>query len=240
MPRSQRIQFPGACYHVTTRGNDKQEIFISDKDRHRFIVILQEVVHTQSWVLHAYCLMGNHYHLLVETPEANLAYGMQRLNGHYCGGFNKIYKRVGHVVQGRYHSRLIRDDRDFLAVTRYVVLNPVKDGMVQQPGDWRWSSYPATAGFVCAPSFLEVHHTLSLFSDKEDHGREEFKSFISQELELLRSSDNSLESIFRRVTDELTKKMAIRQARYQYDFSPREIALYLNVHPATIYRVLKQ
>ncbi len=144
MTRPLRLEFPGALYHVTARGNARQEIYLCDEDRERFVQLLAEEVKQQGWICYAYCLMDNHYHLLFETPSANLCKGMQRFNGRYTQYFNRFHQRVGHVFQGRYKSILVEKEVYLLELCRYVVLNPVRAKMVAAPGDWIWSSYMAT------------------------------------------------------------------------------------------------
>jgi putative transposase len=240
MSRSPRIQFPGAFYHVTTRGNDKQEMFLSDRDRRVFLDILNEVVSCHSWVCHAYCLMGNHYHLLLETPEANLSEGMHRLNSNYSHFFNDKYEKVGHVIQERFYSRLVRDDRDLFGLFRYVLLNPVKDGLVRSPEQWRWSSYAATAGLVVAQPFLKVDYTLSLLTENPGNGREAFRAFISEGIDELENRLTSLDLILEGPTSKKEQYRAIRKAREEYGYSVREISEFLQIHPATVYRALKR
>ncbi len=146
MARPLRLEFPEALYHLTARGNARQEIFLDDQDRRAFLGLLGREVEQQRWRCHAYCLMDNHYHLLVETPEGRLAGGMRRLNGVYTQGFNRRHERVGHLFQGRYRSIVVDQESYLLELSRYVVLNPVRAGMVKRVEEWAWSSYRATAG----------------------------------------------------------------------------------------------
>jgi REP element-mobilizing transposase RayT len=140
MARPLRIEYPGALYHITSRGNDKNLIFLDDKDRDVFLDLLHSINTRYHFILHAYCLMDNHYHLLIETPEGNLSYGMRQLNGVYTQMFNKKYKRVGHIFQGRYKAVLVDKDNYLLEVARYIVLNPVRARLVDAPEKWRFSS----------------------------------------------------------------------------------------------------
>jgi len=146
MARPLRIQYPGAVYHLTNRGNEKRAIFTDDWDREAFLDLLHQVNRRYRWLCHAYCLMENHYHLLVETPEGNLSIGMRQLNGVYTQAFNRRQGRVGHLFQGRYKALLIQKDSHLLEVCRYIVGNPVRAGLVPEAEDWKWSSYRATAG----------------------------------------------------------------------------------------------
>ena len=145
MARPLRPQFPGAVYHITARGNDKQTIYFDEQDKIRFFKFLGKTVEQYRWLCHGYCLMTNHYHLLIETPEPNLARGMKRLNSRYCITFNKRHRRRGHVLQGRYDSVVVQKEEYLLELCRYIVLNPVRAHMVEKPDDWKWSSYLATA-----------------------------------------------------------------------------------------------
>lgn len=139
MARPLRVQLPGAIYHVTSRGTGPCVIFHDDRDRTAFVGRLRSVVDRCRWNCHAYCLMATHYHLLLETPVANLAIGMQLLNGSYAQGFNRRHGRVGALLQGRYHSKLIETERHFHQATLYIALNPVRAGLCAEPEDWPWS-----------------------------------------------------------------------------------------------------
>ena len=168
MTRPLRIEFEGAVYHVTARGNARQDIFLHDEDRAEFLNVFADVVDRFDWNCHAYCLMSNHYHLLIEIPKANLSKGMRQLNGVYTQGFNRRHGRVGHVLQGRFESILIEKESHLLELARYVVLNPVRVGMVSHARLWRWSSYRATSGETLTPKFLTTDWILSQF-DKDIH-----------------------------------------------------------------------
>ncbi len=146
MSRPLRIEFAGALYHVTLRGNGRKPIFRNDQDRLSFLEVLHKVNQRCHWFCHAYCLMTNHYHLIIETPEGNLSRGMRQLNGVYTMYFNRRHRTVGHVFQGRYKAILVEKESYLLEVCRYVVLNPVRAGLVERPEGWSWSSYRGTAG----------------------------------------------------------------------------------------------
>jgi len=128
MARPLRIEFPGAVYHVTSRGNERKAIFRDDQDHKIFLDTLADVTLRYNWLCHAYCLMDNHYHLLIDTPDGNLSIGMRQLNGIYTQRFNKRYSRVGHLFQGRFKAVLVQKDSHLLEACRYVVLNPVRAG----------------------------------------------------------------------------------------------------------------
>jgi REP element-mobilizing transposase RayT len=156
MSRPLRLQLPGGVYHVTARGNDRRPIFEDDDDCARFLIVLASTVARYRLLCHACCLMGNHYHLLVQTPEANLSVAMRHLNGVYTQRFNRRHDRCGHVLQGRFGAQLVDGDAYLREVCRYIVLNPVRAGLVTHPGEWRWSSFRATAGEAAIPGFLTV------------------------------------------------------------------------------------
>jgi REP-associated tyrosine transposase len=162
MARPLRIQFPGGLYHVTARGNGRQALFADDTDRECFLGVLASVVVRYHLLCHAHCLMGNHYHLLLETPEANLSSAMRQLNGVYSQRFNRRHGRPGHVMEGRFHAQVVDRDAYLREVCRYIVLNPVRADLVVHPRQWPWSSYRATAGEAPVPAFLTVDWVLSL------------------------------------------------------------------------------
>jgi REP element-mobilizing transposase RayT len=156
MARPLRPLFPGGIYHVTARGNDRQTIFSDDADCSLFLIVLASVISRYQVRCHAYCLMGNHYHLLLQTPEGNLSTAMRHLNGVYTQRFNRRHERSGHVLQGRYGAQLVDGHAYLHEVCRYIVLNPVRAGLAGHPRDWAWSSFRATAGEAPAPGFLTV------------------------------------------------------------------------------------
>jgi putative transposase len=180
LARPLRIEFAGALYHVTSRGNKCEDIYLSDRDRELFLSILGEVCQRFNWHCHAYCLMSNHYHLLIETPDANLAQGMRQLNGVYTQRFNQAQKRVGHVFQGRYKAILVEKDSYLLELSRYIVLNPVRARMVRAAQDWPWSSYRATVGFSQAPQWLTVNWVLSAFGPYLSEAVNGYELFIAE------------------------------------------------------------
>jgi putative transposase len=180
MARPLRIEFPGAVYHVTSRGNAKGMIFDDEQDRHEFLDILGSVVKKHRWLCHAYCLMGNHYHLLLETTEGNLSRGMRQLNGVYTQAFNRRHKRPGHLFQGRYKAILVEKDSYLLALCRYIVLNPVAAEMVEAPEDWLWSSYQATVGMVAVPELLTTEWVHAQFASTHRESCRLYRDFVCQ------------------------------------------------------------
>lgn len=180
MARPLRIEYEGALYHVTSRGNARESIFFDDDDRVAFLDILAQVVERYGWICHAYCLMTNHYHLLIETPNANLSRGMRQLNGIYTQATNRRHDRTGHLLQGRFKSILVEKESHLLQLARYVVLNPVRARMVRSPRDWKWSSYRATAGQVDPPEFLSIDWILSQFDDDPARAVHAYRRFTRQ------------------------------------------------------------
>jgi REP element-mobilizing transposase RayT len=175
MARPLRLEFPGALYHVTSRGNARQKIYLDEEDRRLYLDLLGKEVTQQGWRCYAYCLMDNHYHLLIETPEPNLVAGMRRLNGVYTQVFNRRQRRVGHLFQGRYKAIVVDKDAYLRELCRYIVLNPVRAKAVRSPQRWPWSSYRATVGELAAPSWLAVEEVQALFS-----GRSAYRRFVEE------------------------------------------------------------
>ena len=163
MARPLRLEVPGGVYHVMSRGNERRDIFLDDADRRHFLDILGSVAERLNVLCHTYCLMGNHYHLLLETPDGNISLAIRQLNGVYAQSFNRRHGRVGHLFQGRFTSKLVEKETYLLGVSRYIVLNPVRSDLVPRPSDWKWSSYRAHAGWIEPPPFLNVDWLLTHF-----------------------------------------------------------------------------
>jgi putative transposase len=178
MARPIRIEYDGAVYHITSRGNARKPIYKDDVDRVKFLEILGEVNRKYNWLCHAYCLMDNHYHLVIETPDGNLSKGMRQLNGLYTQSFNRKRHRVGHIFQGRYKAILIEKETHLLEVCRYAVLNPVRAKAVQMPEEWKWSSHNATGGKVKAPQCLTVDWILGQFGSKRGQAERSYRDFV--------------------------------------------------------------
>jgi putative transposase len=180
MARPLRIEFPGAVYHVISRGNARQSIYRSDRDRYDFLDIFHRVVGRYHWLCHSYCLMGNHYHFLLETPEANLSRGMRQLNGVYTQSFNRRHGRAGHLFQGRYKAQLVERGGYLLELSRYIVLNPVRAKIVTSPADYQWSSYRSTAGLGQAEPFLSTMWVLGQFASNHRLATRRYRAFVHQ------------------------------------------------------------
>jgi REP-associated tyrosine transposase len=178
MPRAPHANVADGIYHVTSRGNRRETIFHDDFDYGGFVRRLGTTVERFGWLCHSYCLLPNHYHLLVETPEPNLSRGMLVLNGAYARRFNTRYGQVGHVFQGPFSAEFVRRDEHFLECCRYIALNPVRAGFCRHPADWRWSSYRALGGLEPAPDFLHVDFVYAMFG-----GAAAYRAFVLAGLE---------------------------------------------------------
>ena len=176
-----RIAVPNGYYHVIARGNDRQPIVADDNDRAHFFELLAHGVERYGVPCHAACLMDNHYHLLLQTPRANLSIAMRQINGRYAQAFNRKHNRCGHLFQARFRSILVEDDEHFLAACRYIVLNPVRAGMCEQPGDYRWSSYRATAGLEPRPAYLTVAELDRRLGSTQSGRTARYRAFISDD-----------------------------------------------------------
>jgi len=178
MVRPLRIQYPGATYHIMSRGNGKMTIFHEDEDYMKFLHFMERVFDKYNWICHAWCLMGNHYHLLIETPHANMVSGMKQLNQFYSQFYNWKCRRVGSVLQGRYKSLLVERESKFLENCRYIVNNPVEVGRVDHPSQWPWSSFRATRGLEKAPAFLETDFLLRHFDTCLNTAQKLYEDFV--------------------------------------------------------------
>ena len=187
MARPLRIEFSGAVYHVTARGNARADIFHEDGDRELFLAVLEKVVRRFNWLCHAYCLMDNHYHLLIETPEGNLSAGMRQLNGVYTQAFNRSHGRDGHLFKGRFKSILVEKESHLLELCRYVVLNPERAKMVERPEQYPWSSYLPTLGAAAAPLFPTTAWVLGNFSTSRPEACQRYRHFVEEGMTLSES-----------------------------------------------------
>jgi REP element-mobilizing transposase RayT len=192
MPRPLRLQAPDVVYHVTIQGVDGAFVFRDDADRRRLLVILGSVLPDLGWRCYAYCLMSTHFHLLVETPNADLARGMQLVNGIYAQTFNRRHARRGHLFGGRYGAELVETDEHALEALRYIALNPVRAGICRNAEDWPWSSYRAALGLAPQAPFVEEAWTLSWFVGATPARRAAFRAFVESAPDLaLRSRGRS-------------------------------------------------
>ena len=156
MARPLRIEFPGATYHVTARGDRREPIFADDNDRAAMLDVLAQGLERFDAAALAYCLMGNHYHFVLQTRQPNLSRLMRHVNGVYTQRFNRRHQKVGHLFQGRFKAILVDSDTYLLAVCRYVELNPVRAALVATPVAWSWSSCRTHVGLAPAPAWLDT------------------------------------------------------------------------------------
>ncbi|HEY5479516.1 MAG TPA: transposase [Gaiellaceae bacterium] len=181
MARSPRPQFAGGLYHVTTRGNRRQRIFLDRRDGDFFLTVLGVVVKRHGWRCHSYCLMPNHYHLLLETPEADIAAGMHRLNSRFAHWFNKRRDLTGHLFERRYRSVLVETDAHFLELVRYIALNPVRSGLCERPETWSWSSYAWLIGPEQNP-LLTTERLVTAFATRRGSALTKLRAFVDDGL----------------------------------------------------------
>lgn len=188
MSRKDRVLAPDTVYHVCSRGVEKRQIFdVFPGDRRFFLDRFDVVVDRYGWRCHAYCLMGNHFHAVIETPAANLHEGMRDLKGRYAQWFNMVNLREGTLFERRYWSDTVETEAHLYELCRYVVLNPVRAGLCRVPEDWVWSSYGATVGLVPAPAFLVIDDLLAWFGGRE-HGAVRYAQFVGEGLSLGRAA----------------------------------------------------
>ena len=179
MPRRPREDIEGAVHHVYARGNSGRPIYRDDVDRQTYLRMLIRVIGRMRWRLLSYCLMDNHVHLLIETPEANLGRGIQRMHGLYAREFNTRHRRAGHLFQGRYGAVRIKTDEQLWTVAVYVAMNPVEAGLCATPDEWPWSSHSATLA-ATAPEWIDVRRLLSYFESAGGDPRGRYAALLGQ------------------------------------------------------------
>ena len=268
MSRPLRVEFAGAAYLVSTRGVGEEPIFRSDEDRKRFLDIVQSVADRYHLLCHAYCLLDDQYSLMLETPEGNLSRAMRQLNGVYGQYFCRRYQKTGPVLGGRFRSQVIEKDGWLLELARYVVLAPVRAGLVAEPSQWRWSSYRATAGEAPVPGFLAAGWLLSRLGGQSlAESRERYRSFVRKGLEegtadadsLGRSpvpgrmasapsggitpgrrhaSRPPLEDLLREELPRDVRNARILVAHTRYGYTMKAIADHLHLHYSTVSRIV--
>jgi putative transposase len=220
MARPLRIEFAGAVYHVTSRGNGRQKIFLDEQDNRKFLKLFGKTLERFNWICHAFCLMVNHYHLMIETPDANLSKGMHHLNATFCQAYNKRHDTVGHLFQGRFKAIVVDRESYLLELARYVVLNPVRAGLVARPEDWPWSSYRATAGLPLSEEseFLTTAWLLRQFGADETAARRRYLDFVSSGIgldspwpQLQSQLFLGKETFIEKLRDAIPKKTAVQE-----------------------------
>ncbi|SDG81090.1 MULTISPECIES: transposase [unclassified Duganella] len=244
MSRPLRLEFSGALYHVTSRGDRQQAIYRDDTDRHAWLEVLAQACARFNFTVHSFCQMTNHYHLLIETGEANLSDGMRQLNGQYSQYFNRRHQVVGHVFQGRYTSVLVQKENHLRELARYVVLNPVRAQMVTNVEDWPWSSYKLTIQTAQPPTWLEIDWMLSQFGSSRADAIDAYKRFViagigvSSPLKnvqhqlllgdddfMARYRDEPSSELLGDVTREHRRALALPLAEYQHRYTNRDEAI---------------
>jgi putative transposase len=244
MARPLRLEFPGALYHVTSRGDRQEDIFLCDDDHQDWLEVLDTVCNRFNWVVHAFCQMTNHYHLLLETVDGNLSKGMRQLNGLYTQRFNRRHGMVGHLFQGRYKAILVQKEAYLLELTRYVVLNPLRANMVNALEDWPWSSYPMVFGQRATPPWLDTDWLLGQFAPERGKALQGCREFIMsgrgissplQEVrhQLLLGDDSFVQShrqlqdddVLREISKAHRKSVALPLHEYQTRHPDRDVAM---------------
>ena len=265
MARPLRLEVPNGIYHLTARGNERAAIFRDDADRRQFLELVAHVRERYNWRVLAYCLMGNHYHLLAETPEPNLAQGMRQLNGVYAQSFNRRHDRVGHLLEGRYDARLVQADKHLFATTRYIVRNPIRAGICRHPIEWRWSSHRAMLGlephgfldvtallsyYAAAPEIARQHYRASI--DEADSERSSHplvdgdEDFVTGVLDLVQPAPGIPHRYVRPPAPALTTLLASSDSdaaiacASEHGYSLRQIAGHLGVNASTVHRRLRR
>jgi putative transposase len=255
-------------YHVDARGNERRTIFRDDVDRQTFLATLALAVARYELVCHGYCLMGNHYHLLLETPRANLPSAMRHINGCYTKAFNSRWHRVGHLFQGRYHAVPVEKDGHLVETIRYLALNPIrtKPPLCKRAEQWPWSSYPAALGLVDQPPWLTNDWLLAQFGRDRATARARLRTFVTADTAAgppKRGIYNASEQFIRRRTRDLEPLAEVPRAHWQplpppldeifsragepirtayrdHGYTLREIADHLGCHYTTVSRRLKR
>lgn len=177
VPRPHRLQLAGGIYHLMARANVGRLAFADDPERQQFLAFVTALVARRRWSCRAFCLLSTHYHLLVATPEADVAAGMQYLNGRYAQWVNWYRGERGHLFDSRYRSVLVENEAHGMELHRYIALNPVRAGLALKPEDWQWSSFAALAGLRQAPALLDVQGALRDFGPGEP-ARRRFWAFV--------------------------------------------------------------
>lgn len=202
-----RIEFEGAVYHVTSRGNQRERIFWDDKDREEFKRILKRTKERYGYLIHAYVLMDNHYHLLIETPYANLKQIMQNINTSYTVYANRRHKRFGHLLQGRYKAFIVDKESYLLELGRYIHLNPVRAGIVKEPGEYRWSSYREYIHGSRHQAITDTDNTLYVFSKRRAIAVKKYQEFVDAGISEVSPLDKVVGSI---LGNEIFKEKVIK------------------------------
>jgi REP element-mobilizing transposase RayT len=210
MARQLRIEYEGAFYHITSRGNQREKIFWDDKDREEFKKILKRTKERYGYLLHAYVLMDNHYHLLIETPHANIKQAMQNINTSYTVYVNRRHERFGHLLQGRYKAFIVDKENYLLELGRYIHLNPVRAKIVKRPEDYKWSSYREYLQGGWKQTMTDTDDTLYSFSTKRAIAVKKYQEFMSEEISEVSPLKGSVGSV---LGDETFREKVIRHLK---------------------------
>jgi putative transposase len=233
MVHAPRIEYPGAIHHVTSRGASRTAICHTDADYAALVGSVAAATRIANWRCLAYCVMPNHYHLLIQTPVPTLSVGMHRLNGMYASRYNTTYEHTGHVFQGRFHAELVRSDEHLLEALRYIALNPVRGMLARSPERWRWSSYRATAGWCASPPWVASGQVLGLMGSDLPDSRRRYREFVGA----VRTAPTRRPALAVLVTS--TRRSDIVAAR-EHGYTQSEIAAHLGVSQPTVSRILSQ
>jgi len=252
MGRPLRIEYPGALYHITSRGNEKKDIFLDDYDRRKFLDILEDYNDRYGILIHCYVLMDNHYHLVLETPLGNLLKVMHGINSAYTGYFNRKHDRSGHLFQGRYKGILVEKDRYLLELSRYVHLNPAKAGKVDRPEKYKWSSYPGYIRKKQELPWVEYAWVLSQFGSDKVSGRHKYRAFVIKGLQqpkqnpfaelygqVILGSKEFIEKIKESVRESELDKEIVERKRLTDYVAPEEILAVVTKYFQTSMKVLR-
>jgi len=236
MGRPLRIEYEGALYHVTSRGNERRKIFIDDRDRITFLDILKDYHDRFGILIHSYVLMDNHYHLILETPKGNLLKAMHGINSRYTVYFNKRHKRSGHLFQGRYKAIIVDKDAYLIPLSRYVHLNPVMAKMVERPDHYKWSSYKGYIGKKKDDNWVEYSWVLSKFNQNKKRAWQKYKEYAEEGLimktespfkdllgQVVLGGDEFREKIMERLEGRQISQEIIERKRFEKKASPEDI-----------------
>jgi putative transposase len=245
MARAPRREYPDAIHHVTARGVERRTIFHDAIDRRFFLTVLDEVRALHGWSCLSYCIMGNHYHLLIRTRDPTLAVGMQRLNGRYAQRFNWRHERSGHLLEARYGAEPIQRRPHLMESFRYIARNPVEAGIVSSPDDYTWSAHRGLAG-LAAPGVIAVREALSLFHPDVVLARRAYRAFVeSRGGGVATEPTPTIESTIGRPS--LRELMArygaddgARRAHREFGYTVRQIAAALGCHYSTVSRNIRK